>query len=165
MLPSPSRERVAQVVSYDPDTGLFRLRNPHRNKRNNERDAGFRDRDGYVRLRIDNRNYGAHRIAWLLVHGEWPAMLDHKNGDPADNRIDNLRLANRSENRANAKVGRNNSIGFKGVTLDRSTGRYRSSIKFKRRLISLGTFDTPEQAHAAYVAKAEELFGEFARAG
>ena len=90
-------------------------------------------------------------------------MIDHRDGDRANNRWDNLRCATRSENNANRALQRNNCSGFKGVSL--KSGKWRARIRKHGRLFALGVFQTPQAAHAAYVAAARRLFAEFARAG
>lgn len=95
--------------------------------------------------------------------GEWPAdMIDHKNRDRTDNRWENLREATRSQNNANRRAS--STHGFKGATFNRRQGRWMAQTKVNGKRVYLGYYDTPEEAHAAYVAAAERYFGEFARA-
>lgn len=95
--------------------------------------------------------------------GEWPsADVDHKNRDRRDNRWENLRAATRSQNNANRVTTA--SHGFKGATYNKRQGRWAAQTKFKGKPVYLGYYDTPEEAHAAYLAAAERLWGEFARA-
>lgn len=61
-----------------------------------------RKKDGYILVGVDNRLYLAHRLIWMMVYGEWPNVIDHKNGDPSDNRLVNLRNVNQSENILNS---------------------------------------------------------------
>lgn len=87
--------------------------------------------------------------------------VDHVNGNKLDNRKVNLRIATRSENSANRRVGSRNTSGFKGV--HRSGARWRATIRVDGKSIHLGRFDTPEEAHSEYMKSAQRLFGEFAR--
>lgn len=84
--------------------------------------------------------------------------VDHINGDTLDNRMINLREANRSQNMANMR--NHNPSGFKGITPIQN--KWRAQICFKYRKISLGTFETKEQAAKAYDCAARKYFGEFA---
>lgn len=126
------------------------------------RAGAFTDR--YVKIRIDHVLYSAHRLAWLYVYGEWPLdQIDHINNDKTDNRICNLRLATQSENIVNRRAQSNNSSGRKGVT--RSGKRWSASIRSNGHRYHLGTFDTVDDAHAAYSEAACRLHGEFANVG
>lgn len=155
-----TQERLKELLSYDPLTGGF-LWLRSRCGRVGHHAGGQRP---YSTIKIDGKSYLSHRLAWLYAHGSPPADkdIDHINGDPSDNRIANLRLASHSQNLANQKINKNNSTGFKGVIPSRK--RFRARIRINRTVINLGVFDTPEAAHAEYFAKAQELYGQFARA-
>lgn len=160
-------ERLRDLLNYDPETGVFtwRIGRKGRGCAAGAVAGRVRDHDGYCRLGIDGERYFAHQLAWLHVHGEWAnSDLDHINGQPDDNRIANLRIATGSENLANARRPCHNTSGFKGVSWHRVAGKWRATIKKNRVPIHIGHFTSAEDAHAAYVAKAKELFGEFARA-
>lgn len=107
----------------------------------------------------------AHRLAWFYIHGGWPAdQIDHIDMIRDNNRIANLRIATMTHQRANQHVRKDSKSGLKGVQ-KRCDNRWRARITFRGTVYNLGhSFETPEAAHAAYVKKAEELFGEFARA-
>lgn len=162
--------KLRSILSYEPETGLFRWTSGVRTGNGAMRlppgaVAGTRTSDGYIQIRIEGVLYRAHRLAWLYVHGEWPnAEIDHANRDGTDNRLCNLREATRSQNIANTKRRSSNISGFKGVSWSKNAGRWVAFIRIGGRSKYLGYFDTPESAHAAYVAAAKCSFGEFARA-
>lgn len=90
-------------------------------------------------------------------------FVDHKNGDKLDNRRSNLRLATHSQNMQNRHVSTlKKSTQYKGVSKS-SRYRWTATIKVNGKQISLGNFDTPEEAHAAYCEAAAKYHGEFAR--
>ena len=123
---------------------------------------------GYRHVRLDQQNYMAHHLAWVFCYGSFPepgSDVDHINGNRDDNRIENLRLATRSQNNANARIGKNNSSGYKGVTWFKRHGLWRAQITVNRVNKHLGYFKCPKEAHQAYISAAESAFGEFARAG
>jgi hypothetical protein len=171
----PDREYVRECLDYDPATGIFRWKErplahfqdarSHRaaNTRRTGNIAGTILGNGYLGIRIDGETYRAHRLAFLLVHGEpVPDEIDHRNGDRLDNWINNLREATRSLNNANAKTRKNSTSGIKGV-FRFPDGRYRANISHGGKNHYLGTFDTIEQAAAARNEAAERIYGDFAR--
>ena len=103
-----------------------------------------------------DRDILIHRIVMNAPKG---MDVDHINGDPLDNRKENLRICTRSENCRNKKVRADSKSGYKGVEV-RPSGRFRAYIGLPK--CNLGTYDTPEEAAIAYDKKAIELFGEFA---
>jgi hypothetical protein len=163
-------EQLRELLHYDPDTGAFTWRKrdnarPCWNSRYTKGRAGtISETTGYVVINTGKRLYRAHRLAWLYVYGRWPRLqIDHRNGDRTDNRITNLREASQTENNANASVRTDNRCGFKGVRINPISGRYRARIRINGKAKHLGYFDSPEEAHSAYCAAAQEVFGEFAR--
>ena len=154
-------DRLRQLLSYDPITGLFAWKVSRGRSKFGSR-AGNRHCKGYWVIHIDGKNHLAHRLAFALSHGEWPEHeVDHENLQRDDNRLINLRSATPGQNKANTTGGRGIS-GLKGVSLSR--GRYRAQIQVNSRSHYLGTFETPELAHAAYKQAASQFFGCFARA-
>ena len=91
-------------------------------------------------------------------------VIDHVNGDSLDNRRCNLRYATRSQNLANSlRVAVKTGVSLKGARQIRATGRWIAQITKDKQVHHLGTFDTAEEAHAAYAEAAVRLFREFAR--
>lgn len=155
--------RLREVLSYDSQTGEFIwIKPPHVHPRLYGLTAGCTS-TGYVTIRVDGRKYNAHRLAWLYVYGEIPLMrIDHRDGNPFNNAISNLRLATQAQNCANAARWRGKSLP-KGVRLVKGS-RFQARISFNKKQIALGVFDTVESAAQAYERAAINLYGEFARA-
>jgi hypothetical protein len=99
---------------------------------------------------VEYRRYYAHRLAWLYVHGEWPNVIDHINGDAGDNRIANLRSCSQQRNMQNIRASRNKH-GLTGVVFHRKSGLFHATIKVNKRATSLGYYKTAEEAHDAYL--------------
>jgi hypothetical protein len=162
-------DRLQEVLNYDPETGWFtwRVKRPYGRKPGDR--AGSVTVQGYRRINIDGRSYTASHLAWFYFYGEMPEdgeVIDYKNLDKDDNRIENLRIATYSENSRNIARRCNNSTGFKGVSVfnsERNLKKFRSTITVDGKRIHLGQFATPEEAFEAYRKKTEELHGEFAR--
>src|SRR6266853_1485048 len=148
-----SAEKLRAILNYDPLSGTFRR---------NGSIAGYLNY-GRLVIKINQRAYFAHRLAWLYMTGEWPEHdVDHINLIKNDNRWSNLRAATRSQNCGNQRVRRNNFSGLKGAYRHPTAG-WTSHIRVNGKLHGLGSFATAEADHAAYAAKAAELFGDFSR--
>jgi len=114
-------------------------------------------REGYLRIRIFDKAYLAHRLVWLYHKGAWPTgEVDHINGNRSDNRIENLRDVPKIENARNRRPSAANTSGITGV--HRVGKKWRARICVNGKCISLGNFDTIEDAAAAR-AVANERFG------
>lgn len=139
---------LQSILDYDPKTGVFRWK--VKLARANPGDvAGRINSNGYWRISIQRRDYGAHRLAWLYVYGRLPErQLDHINGDRLDNRLANLREATHSQNMQNLKRFRNNTSGYQGVR--KHKGKWQARICVDRHVHHLGSFRTAEDAAAAY---------------
>jgi hypothetical protein len=103
-----------------------------------------------------------HRVAWFLYYGSWPeSFIDHKDGDPRNNQIDNLRLANWLQNAANRKPSKSGSSRYLGVCFAKDTGKWQASIGTTRKY--LGQYALEDDAAMVYNVAAKELYGEYAR--
>jgi HNH endonuclease len=118
---SITRERVMELLDYDPETGIFRWKVHRRPQSPPGTIAGWHSGKKAQRIELEGENYLAHRLAWFYVHGIWPEQIDHINGDRSDNRIANLRPANNSQNQANMAAKSNNSTGYRGISLRRGS--------------------------------------------
>jgi hypothetical protein len=127
-------------IEYNSTSGLFTKRGEP---------VGTINKAGYIVLRISGQNY----------YGCWPEKeIDHINGNPADNRMVNLRNADSSQNKANRRLNRD--VKMKGVR--KHYRKFYSTITVGGKQIYLGMHDTAENAHEAYAAAARHHFGEFA---
>lgn len=148
-------ELVREILDYDPLTGVFRWRVPMVQHRA-DGVAGHPMRDRW-RISYKSREYEAHRLAWLYMHGEWPKQfIDHIDGNALNNRIANLRDVSRQINVQNRRSADKDSLtGVLGATA--RGRRFRSQIAVNNKNISLGTFDTALEAHRAYLKAKQEL--------
>ena len=171
----PSRELLRQLLRYDVTTGQFtwlpRPREMFRNEQNfrlwNTRYAGKiagsnKGDKPYLYVAVHHRQYLAHRLVWLYIHGEpVPDCIDHIDGTPANNRFTNLRAATKAQNSANMRLRDENKSGVKGVGLWH--GYYRARIMLAGKDITIGYFKTLEEAAKARFEAASRLHGVFAR--
>lgn len=159
-------ERLREVLDYDPDTGAFTWKVNLTSRARAGKAAGHIRNNGYHAVKIDGRNYMAHRLAWLMTYGKWPDHeIDHINGLRNDNRLSNLRDATRAENGRNLSVRSNNTSGIKGVYWSKRNQRWLAQITVNQKTKYLGIFKDVEKAKEAYSQAAAELHGEFMRVG
>lgn len=150
--PDVTADWIKNVLDYDPETGVFTWKARFGKRGVPGRKAGTIDFCGYLVITINKKRHKGHRLAWLVMTGAWPAIaIDHINGDRTDNRFINLREANWSENQHNRRLQRNNKSGYHGVAWDSHASKWRASIRANGLARNLGGFDTPQDAHAAYL--------------
>ncbi len=157
---SPQLELLKRLYDYDPKTGVF----THKINRPRCRKgcvAGGTT-NGYAIIAVLGIHYYAHRIAWYYTYGEWPEEIDHKDGNPLNNSIGNLRIATRIQN-----TGNSNGWGaHKRSGLPRGVYHYpgnQNRFVAQTRKKHLGSFWTVEEAEKAYKKAARQYFGEFAK--
>lgn len=160
-----TQQELMRLLQYEPATGAWTwlVTRSRRAKAGNT--AGTINDQGYRIINIGGHLHRAHRLAFLYMTGSWPTeLVDHKNGIRSDNRWSNLREATQMQNSASAARPVNNTSGFKGVYFSKHAKRWRAQISIECHTKNLGYFDTPEEAHRAYMEAAEKQFGAFARA-
>lgn len=155
---------LRQRLHYDPDTGKWTWLVRASQSTFAGDPAGWHIVTGYMYIRIKKKAYGAHRLAYLYMMGEWPLQqIDHANGDPSDCRWSNLRPSDQSQNMANARRPSHNTSGHKGVNWSKQHKKWKVQIQVNSKKLHLGFYTDLEAAVAAYATGAEKLFGEFAR--
>lgn len=158
-------ERLRELLNYESTTGIWTWIKRTSNRIKVGDIAGSQDPEGYWLIVVDRKHYFSHRLAWFYMTKEWPKnQIDHRDVDPSNNKWDNLREASHGPNAANAKRRRTNTSGFKGVCFCKRARKWSAQITINKDHKNLGLFDTPKEAHSAYVKAAEEYFQEFARA-
>lgn len=151
-----TQERLKELLDYDPETGVFTHRQTKAAAKKGKQTGNVNSR-GYVIISVLDKSYAAHRLAWLYTYGYWPKTVDHINRDKSNNRLCNLREVTPAQNTWNAKLRANNSLGYEGVTKHKASNKYRARIQKHGKRITIGAFDTPEAANAAYIAAKEKL--------
>lgn len=174
--PLPSPDVLRQLLRYEPETGklFWKVRDrawfPSGRAHSswNARYAGAeafikKESFGHLVGCVLGKLYKAHRVIWVIVHGEEPAgMIDHVNRDPGDNRANNLRIATYQQNSFNSTKRRGATSKFRGVYFHRVTGKWAATIRDGSTHRHLGLFDTEERAAMAYDSIAVNAHGDFA---
>lgn len=159
---------ISRLICYNPETGVFTYKPRDGDNSFNAKiagkHAGRRRSDGYVTVKLYGRHYQAARLAWACMKGEWPpGEVDHINGVPSDNRMENLRQATHQQNAMNRRRRSDNTSGYKGVSFNKQAGKWQATICISGRNCYLGLFASAEEAAAAYQAAAPQFHDQFAR--
>lgn len=148
-------ERLRERLSYEADTGLFRWLVKPSDRYPAGMLAGTANAAGYIQINVDGRLYYAHRLAWLYVTGLWPSdRIDHRDRNKANNKFYNLREATHGNNTTNRIIPKRSGLP-RGVT--KISGSYHARIKHNKKLIYIGCFHTPEEAHLAFLDAARQI--------
>lgn len=154
---------LAANIWYDKKSGLlwWKVRDSGRQM---NRPAGSIDAHGYVAIGFHGKVYKAHRVAWALVKGIWPAEeVDHRNGRRADNRWKNLREATQEDNKKNKCRYKNNKSGYAGVSWHVQHKKWYATIQYDKKVKFLGLFTAKKKARDVYLSAAKKYHGKFAR--
>ena len=158
----PYYKKASENLLYNDETVVFKR---YIKARSNYEIAGGLDSRGYIKINITvsgkQKSIKAHRLAWYVVYGDMPNVIDHINGDRTDNSIDNLRSCTPHQNSLNTSFNSRNTSGFRGVCWHKLHKKWTSNIEFEGKVRGLGYYDTPKQAFEVYKEKSIELFGEF----
>lgn len=150
------------LLKYEPTTGCFTWISGH--AKHLGRAAGTVTTNGaYLNIGINYKRYPAHHLVWLYFHGGLPKRLDHIDGNRLNNRIENLREADPSQNRMNVSVGKNNTSGVKGVSWSADRNRWWVTVQAYGVLHNIGYFTDLKEAADARESAAKRIHGEFAR--
>lgn len=156
-----TQDLLKRYFAYCPNTGNF-YRTLLRDRWGNEtplfKQVGTLREDGYLESMIFGKVYKNHRLAIFYTTGKWPNEVDHINGNRSDNRLINLRDVSKQDNMKNRGKNRNNTSGTSGITWFNQTNQWRVRINANGKRISLGLFDTIDEAVAARKG-AERLLG------
>jgi hypothetical protein len=152
-----TEHRLKEVLNYDPESGLFTWKAIPSRRRPNGSVAGAKGKNGCIDIRLDGHLFRAHRLAWLYMTGSFPAEeIDHIDGNPKNNRFLNLRRVSHAVNMQNIrKAQRNSATGLLGASPWGK--RFKARIAIDGTQIKIGVFDTPQEAHAAYLEAKRRL--------
>jgi hypothetical protein len=127
--------------------------------------AGRLSWQGYWETGINGKKYGNHRLIFLMKNGYLPSLIDHIDGNPKNNLIENLREATYEQNNHNAKLHIGNTSGVKGVHWHKRSKKWLARVGVSGRRTHVGYYSTIEEASKAVQEAREKLHGEFANHG
>jgi hypothetical protein len=162
----PSYEELKRMFTYEPSTGVLRWNYREEmtgqwNGRFAGQIAGSREPGGYTKVTINDVNYQAHRIIWMLCNAFMPAgmEIDHINGKKSDNRIANLRLATTSQNQCNRKADSNRKLP---KNIYRHKTKFRHEININGVRYASRAISTLEEAVEQAVKVEKLIQGDYA---
>jgi len=161
-----TQEKLEEILSYNPETGLFTRLVGGRGPNNRVGDiSGAIGNHGYIAVTINRKRYLAHRLAWFITYGSWPKNeIDHLNHVRVDNRLANLRETTRQENMRNASLSKASTSGVTGVYWNKRDEIWNPAIMVNGKTIHLGAFTDKFEAICARKS-AENKYGFHANHG
>jgi len=171
------QDYIKSIIEYFPETGemIWKKRTSEHHKSPKVLNAwnsnfagkvvGSIGKNGYKSAAIMNKyKVLVHHIAWIYMTGAWPEKyIDHKNGVRTDNKFDNLRPANESENSLNAKIRCDNKSGHKNVFWNCRVKKWNVKLSVNRKPIHIGYFDDLSAAALAAESARVTYHKDFAR--
>ena len=141
-----TQRQLKELFHYDKDTGVFTRKIALSRKSYVGEVITTKHIEGYIHTQIRGKQYLAHRLVWLYVHGYLPEYIDHINHIKDDNRLINLREVTRLENQQNLSIRCDNISGVCGVSWDKFRNRWAARIKHKGKYMYLGRFKDKDEA-------------------
>ena len=159
-----TQKELKELLHYNPDTGVFTWRvSPSRTVKVGQVAGHTPKNTGYLQIRLSNKLYQGHRLAWLYMAGEWPRKyIDHINGVRDDNRWVNLREATQRQNAYNRGGMKGSSSNHKGVSWDKWNKKWVVKARSPTKHLNLGYFDCEHEAALVYNQFALKHHGEYA---
>jgi len=127
----------------------------------NGKQAGCDDGQGYIKISVGEKQYTAHRLIYLMHHGELPATIDHADRNVKNNRIENLRAADASKNGMNGRA-KLSATGCRNVTRKKNRNKFTVMIRINGKSTFIGNFDDLELADLVATEARSKYHGEFA---
>ena len=168
------KDILKACVSYDPETGIILPKYKYADAIVLGRELGCKDeRSGYIIIKVFKKTYFAHQIAFHVMTGRIPDLIDHKDNNGFNNKWSNLREATKQTNAMNARIRKDNSTGVKGISWEERANGFQARVaingKSTTKRFSVSKHKTKELA----LCKAEEwvrsirldLHGEFTNHG
>ena len=157
----PSIDLLRKLFAYNPNTGAIRHRFTKSHNAQAGELAGTVDKNGrrFIAAKPFEK-IAASRVAWAMYHGKWPTgVVDHKDKNPSNDRITNLRDTNQQQNVINSSVRAKSRSGCRGVAWDKSRNKWVARIKAGDEHVFLGRYDTKGEAISARLNAEKSLWG------
>jgi len=156
-----SQEQLKEWFNYHSDGYLVWA--VSRGKAKAGKKAGMIHKNGYLRTGINGKVYSNHRLIYIWHYGKTSKFIDHIDGNPLNNKIDNLREANAIENQQNAKLSVKNTSGYKNVTLCPQTKKWAVKLRVDGKIKTVGRYNDIELANLVAIEARDKYHGKYAR--
>ena len=157
-IPLPSQKKLQELFDYR--NGELYWKERIHSSIDLSKPAGFIGYGGYRSIRIEGKDYRAHRLVWKYHYGKDPKeFIDHIDGNKINNNIENLREATNQQILFNTGPSKNNKLGIKGVS--KNGNKYVARIEINGKSKYLGMFNTIEEARLAREEAEIKFFKEF----
>ena len=141
-----TQEKLKALFEYDAQTGNFIRKYTTSSNAKKNTIAGYKTKNGYIKISIDNKKYFAHRLAWLFVYGYMPTQIDHKDHNRANNNIKNLRDTTQKENTKNSSLRKDNTSGMSGIYYDKKRNSFKVQIAKDGKDLFFGRYKSFDEA-------------------
>ena len=141
-----TQEEAHCLFEYKDGILFWKERPKFSRKPKNDMEAGTVSGHGYKKIRFKNKTYYTHQMIFLMQHGYIPKVVDHIDGNTANNKIENLRESSKSFNACNSKISSRNTSGHKGVIWLKREKKWVARVQINKKVIHLGTFVDKELA-------------------
>lgn len=158
-----TQSQLKEHFDYNPETGDFIWRKIGKGRKGIGKTAGTVKGNGYHYLNFGEKAYLSHRMAFLFMVGEIPCMIDHRDGDPLNNKWDNLRDCSHSQNMCNARIRSDNKSGAKGVSWFARDKKWEVVLRINKAVKYLGRYEDFELAELISNEARDLFHGKFSR--
>ena len=158
-----NQEYLNKIFEYNKETGVLIWKVTRSSKVKCGMIAGSLNphNGGYIQVIFNKRAYYAHKIIWEMIYGERPKYLDHIDGNRANNRLNNLRSVNASQNACNSRVSKRNTTGYKGVHWNKQRNKWTVFVRKNRKLHYGGAYINLIDAIQCAIQLRIKLHGEY----
>lgn len=157
-----TRKQLMSTLDYNPSTGILTWKiHPSRAVKAGDKVTNTSSH-GYIRVKIQGREYLAHRLIWLYVYGYLPKCIDHIDRNRSNNKLANLREATYQNNSHNMGPRKKGSSKYKGVCWCKRRSRWQAEITIRGYCKYLGHYKVEQDAALAYNKAAKRFHGKFA---
>jgi hypothetical protein len=158
-----TQEYLQSIFDYNNGNLYWKVAISRKTKIGNK--AGCLRPDGYVKIGVNGKDYLGHRLIYLYHYGYLPKLIDHKDANPSNCCIENLRAASNTENVLNAKISKKNTSGLKNVHWHKQGKKWQVKISVDGKVKSFGLYKDLEFAKTVAETMRNKHHKEFTNHG